>query len=94
MVYLANFLDELRKASQDRGTPLDVAPRLPGLLRKTGFVIKFQEVRRLSMRENRDLERRRFKAFAEGLLAADPVDVIVQAALAADQLLDDDHATL
>lgn len=71
--------------------PLNVAPRLEHHLRKTGFAIRHLTRRRINFGDHEGLERRRFRAFAEELLPGAPCDVILAAALAADELKKDDY---
>ncbi|EED20949.1 zinc finger protein, putative [Talaromyces stipitatus ATCC 10500] len=92
--YLTGFIAELLTESQNRGMPLDVAPRLSSHLEKTGFAIARLTTRKIFFGDHGGLERRRFKAFADRLLAGAPDEVIVKAALAAGQLQEDDYMTL
>jgi hypothetical protein len=70
--------------------PLDVAPQLEHHLGKTGFAIRHLTTRRIKFGDHEGLERRRIRAFADGLLPGAPSDVLLEAALAADELKRDD----
>ena len=71
-----------------------MAPQLSSHLKEAGFVIKSLTQRPLFIRHHKGLERRRFNAFAQGLLDGAPDLVILMTALAVGELKDDDYMTL
>lgn len=74
--YLSCFVDELLRASENRGTPLNVAPQLSSHLKEAGFVMETLTPRPLFIRYHKGLERCRFNAFAQGLLDGAP-DIVI-----------------
>ncbi|KUL81951.1 hypothetical protein ZTR_10977 [Talaromyces verruculosus] len=68
---LSTLMNDLQRAAEDRGTPLNMAPRYSSQLENAGFQNIHVEKRSIDVSLNLDLVRRTLNAYAKGLLAPD-----------------------